>query len=75
LDIDIDLDIYIYLKDSIDSDSRKLDTELDIKFNIELDTGLDVKLDFKAKEILKNITELEEEGLIKLNYTFYTKKL
>ena len=37
--------------------------------------GLDVELDSKAKEILKNITELEEEGPAKLNHTSYTKKL
>ena len=43
--------------------------------NIELDTGLDVELDFKAKEILKDIAKLEEEGPVKLNYTLYTKKL
>ena len=34
-----------------------------------------MELDFKAKEILKDITELEKEGPIKLNYTTYTKKL
>jgi len=48
---------------------------LDAEFNVELDAGLDVELDSKAEEILKDITELEEEGLTKLNYTPYTKKL
>jgi len=43
--------------------------------NIESDMGSDVELDFKTKEILKDIAELEEEGPAKLNYTFYTKKL
>jgi hypothetical protein len=49
--------------------------ELDIESNIELDIGLDIELDSKAKEILKDITELEEEGPAKPNYTPYTKKL
>ena len=49
--------------------------ELDAEFNIELNAGLDVELDFKAKEILKDIAELEEEGPVKPNHTFYTKKL
>ena len=49
--------------------------ELDIESNIELDTGLDVELDSKAKEILKDIAKLEEEGPMKPNYTSYTKKL
>ena len=79
MDIDTDLNIYIYLKDSIDLDSRELDTELDIelniKSNIKSDIGLDIKLDFKAKKILKDITKLEKEGPVKLNYTTYTKKL
>jgi len=48
---------------------------LDTESNTELDTGLDIELDSKAKEILKNITKLEEEGPVKLNYTPYTKKL
>ena len=32
-------------------------------------------LDFKAKEILKDIAQLKEEGLVKLNHTPYTIKL
>ena len=75
MDIDTNLDIYIRLEDSIDLDSRELDTELDTESNIELDAGLDVELDAKAKEILKDIAKLEEEGPAKLNYTSYTKKL
>ena len=43
--------------------------------NVELDMGLDVELDSKAKEILKDIFKLEEEGPIKLSHTSYTKKL
>ncbi|XTI95115.1 hypothetical protein V2W45_1336407 [Cenococcum geophilum] len=78
-DIDTNLNIYIRLKDSIDLGSRELDTELnaelDAEFNTELDTGLNVELDSKAKEILKDITKLKEEGPIKPNYTSYTKKL
>ena len=73
------LNIYIYLKNSIDLNSRELDIKLniefDIKSNIKSDTGLDIKLDFKAKKILKDITKLEKEGPVKLNYTTYTKKL
>jgi len=53
----------------------ELDTGLDAESNIELDIGLDVELDSKAKEILKDITKLEEEGPAKLNHTPYTKKL
>ena len=49
--------------------------ELDTESNIELDAGLDVELDSEAKEILKDIAELEEEGPAKLNHTSYTKKL
>ena len=49
--------------------------ELDTESNIELDARLDVELDSKAKEILKDITKLEEEGPAKPNYTPYTKKL
>ena len=75
MDIDTNLNIYIRSKNSIDLNSRELDIELDAEFNIKLDTGLDIKLDSKAKEILKDITKLEEEGPIKPNYTSYTKKL
>ena len=75
MDIDTDLDIYVYSEDSIDLNSGELDIELDVESNIELDAGLDVELDFKAEEILKDIAKLEEEGPVKLNHTFYTKKL
>ena len=79
MDTDSDLNIYIRLKDGIDLDSRELDMELDMELdvesNAELDVGLDVELDSKAEEILKDIAKLEEEGLMKLNYTPYTKKL
>jgi len=75
LDTDTDLDIYVYLKDSIDLYFRELDIKLNAEFNIELDTGLDIELDFKAKEILKDIAKLKEEGPVKLNYIFYIKKL
>jgi len=37
--------------------------------------GLDIELDSKAEKILKDIAKLEEEGPVKLNYIFYTKKL
>ena len=46
-----------------------------MKFNAELNAGLDIKLDTEAEEILKDITELEEERPAKLNHTNYTKKL
>jgi hypothetical protein len=83
LDIDTNLNTYIRLEDGIDLDSgeldieldAELDAELDIEFNAELDMGLDMELNSKAKEILKNIAKLEEEGPVKLNYTPYTKKL
>ena len=59
MDIDTNLNIYIRLEDSIDLNSRELDTELDAELdieldaesNIELDAGLDIELDSKAKEI------------------------
>ena len=75
MDINTDLDIYVHSEDGIDLDSGELDMELNTEFNAKSDAGLDVELDFKAKEILKDIVELEEEGPIKLNYIFYTKKL
>jgi len=75
LDINTDLDIYVHSEDGIDLDSGELDMELNIKFNVELDIGLNIELDSKAKEILKDIAKLEEEGPIKLNYTSYIKKL
>ena len=53
----------------------KLDVKLDVEFNIKSDAGLDIKLNSKTKKILKDITKLEEEGSIKLNYTPYIKKL
>jgi len=53
----------------------ELDAELDAESNLELDAGLNIELDSKAKEILKDIVELKEEGPAKPNYTSYTKKL
>jgi hypothetical protein len=53
-----------------------MDDELDIDVYPNLELGLeDLGLDFKAEEILKDITELRDEGLVKLNHTSYTKKL
>ena len=79
MDTDTDLNTYICLEDGIDLDFRELDmeldVELDIKSNVESDAELDIKLDSKAKEILKDIAELEKEGPVKLNHTPYTKKL
>ena len=46
-----------------------------MELNIKSNTGLDIELNFKAKEILKDITKLEKERPIKLNHTTYTKKL
>ena len=79
MDTDTDLDTYIRSEDSIDSDSGESDTEsdaeLDVELNVESNAGLNVGLDSKAKEILKDIAELEKEGPVKLNHTTYTKKL
>jgi hypothetical protein len=53
-----------------------MDNELDINVYSNLELGLkDLGLDFKAKEILKDITELRDKGLVKPNHTSYTKKL
>ena len=43
--------------------------------NTKLNIKLDIELNSKAKEILKDIAELEKEGPAKLNHTTYTKKL
>jgi hypothetical protein len=52
------------------------DDELNINKHPNLELGLeDLGLDFKTKEILKDIAKLRDEGLVKLNYTPYTKKL
>jgi hypothetical protein len=66
MELDMELDVELDMESNI---------ELDAESNIELDMGLDIELDSKAKEILKDITKLEEEGPAKLNYTPYTKKL
>jgi len=53
-----------------------MDNKLDINKYPNFKLGLeDLGLDSKAKEILKDITELRDKGLAKLNYTPYTKKL
>jgi hypothetical protein len=53
-----------------------MDDKLDIDIHPNLELGLeDLGLDSKAKEILKDIAELRDEGLVKLNHTSYTKKL
>ena len=80
LDIKLDAELDTELDAELDMElDAELDTELNVKLdvesNAELDTGLDMELDFKAKEILKDIAKLEEEGPVKLNYTSYTKKL
>ncbi|OCK92299.1 uncharacterized protein K441DRAFT_571034 [Cenococcum geophilum 1.58] len=72
LDTELDAELDIKLDAELDIE---LDIELDTELDIELDAGLDIELDFKAKEILKDIAKLEEEGPAKLNYTSYTKKL
>jgi len=46
-----------------------------VESNAELDMGLDMELDSEAEEILKDIAKLKEEGPMKPNHTFYTKKL
>jgi hypothetical protein len=66
---------YLDLYSDLDTEPD-MDNELDINTYPNLKLGLkDLELDFKAKEILKDITELRDEGLVKLNYTSYTKKL
>jgi hypothetical protein len=53
-----------------------MDNKLDINAHPDLKLGLkDLGLDFKAKEILKDITKLRDKGLVKPNHTSYTKKL
>jgi hypothetical protein len=65
LDLYLDLDI-----------EPNIDNKLDINAHPDLKLGLeDLGLDSKAKEILKDITELRDKGLVKLNHTSYTKKL
>jgi hypothetical protein len=73
-ELDTESDVELDVKLDAESDAE-LDAELDVESNAKLDMGLDIKLDFKAKEILKDITELKEEGPVKLNHTSYTKKL
>ena len=65
------LDLYLNFDIELDTDDK-----LDINkyFNLELGSE-DLKLDFETKEILKDITKLRDEGLAKLNHTFYIKKL
>ena len=80
LDIELDAELNAELDTELDAElDAELDTELDVELdaesNTKLDMGLDVELDSKAKEILKDIAELEEEGPAKLNYTSYIKKL
>jgi Holliday junction resolvasome RuvABC ATP-dependent DNA helicase subunit len=65
------LDLYSDLNTEPD-----IDNELDINAHSNLKLGLkNLGLDSKAKEILKDITELRNKGPVKLNYTSYTKKL
>jgi hypothetical protein len=65
LDLYLDLDI-----------EPNIDNKLDINAHPDLKLGLeDLGLDSKAKEILKDITELRDKGLVKPNHTSYTKKL
>jgi hypothetical protein len=65
------LDLYLDLDIEPDTDNK-----LDINTHSNLKLGLkDLGLDSKAKEILKDITKLRDEGLVKLNHTSYTKKL
>jgi len=52
------------------------DNELDINKHPNLKLGLeDLGLNSEAKEILKDIAKLRDEGPAKPNYTPYTKKL
>jgi hypothetical protein len=65
------LDLYLDL-----NTEPNMDNELDINAHPNLKLGLeDLGLNSKAEEILKDITELRDKGLVKLNHTSYTKKL
>jgi hypothetical protein len=65
------LDLYLDLDTELD-----IDNKLDINAHPNLKLGLeDLGLDFKAEEILKDITELRDKELAKPNHTSYTKKL
>jgi hypothetical protein len=65
------LDLYLDL-----NTEPNIDDELNINTYPNLKLGLkDLGLDFKAKEILKDITKLRDKGLVKPNHTSYTKKL
>jgi hypothetical protein len=66
-----------YLDLYLDLDTEpNTDNELDINTHPNLKLGLkDLELNSKAKEILKDITKLRDEGLVKPNHTSYTKKL
>jgi hypothetical protein len=65
------LDLYLDLDTEPDMDNK-----LDINVHPDFKLGLeDLGLDFKAEEILKDITELRDEGPVKPNHTSYTKKL
>ena len=73
-------DIYLDLNTDLNTDiklgtSINLDYSLHIKSNAEFNTESNTELDFKAKEILKDITQLGKKGLIKLNHTPHTQKL
>ena len=53
-----------------------IDNKLDIGVHPDLKLGLkDLGLDSKAKKILKDIAELKNKELAKLNHISYIKKL
>jgi len=50
-------------------------TNLDSSLDIESNAESNADLDSEAKEILKDIAQLRQEGLAKPNHTLHTKKL
>jgi hypothetical protein len=79
-DLDLDSELnsnldYLDLYSDLNTEPD-INNKLNINTHFNLELGLkDLGLDFKAKEILKDITELRDEGPVKLNHTSYTKKL
>ena len=72
-DLYLDLDTQPDIKPNTEPNT---DNKLNISIHPDLKPGLeDLGLDFKAKEILKDITKLRDKKPAKPNYTSYIKKL
>ena len=69
----LSLDIYLDLNTNLDIDI-KLGTSINLDYSLYIESNAesDIELDFKTEEILKDITQLGKEGLVKLNHTPYT---